>query len=139
MGDFQMEHINPEGLPRSAAYSQAISVRGPARTIYIGGQNAVDGQGRLVGAGDLRLQTRQVLSNIRTILDAAGASFQDLVKLNIHLVQGCDPREGFAAFQEVAGRLDPPPLVTAVFVAGLGNPGWLVEIDGIAVTADEGR
>jgi enamine deaminase RidA (YjgF/YER057c/UK114 family) len=139
MSGFSMEYLNPEGLPRSAAFSQAISVRGPARTIYIGGQNAVNARGELVGPGDLKLQTRQALLNIRTILDAAGASFRDLVKLNIHLVQGCNPREGFAAYLEVVGPLDPPPLVTALFVAGLGNPGWLVEIDGVAVTADDGR
>ncbi len=136
MGGFSKEHLNPEGLFRSPAFSQAVTVRGPAKTIYIGGQNAVNARGEIIGTGDLKAQTRQILENIRVILDAEGATFQDLVKLNIYLVQGTDPSVGFAAFQEVAGPLNPPPLVTAVFVAALGNPAFLTEIEGVAVVED---
>ena len=136
MGGFSKEHLNPEGLFRSPAFSQAVTVRGPAKTIYIGGQNAVNARGEIIGPGDLKAQTRQILENIRVILGAEGATFRDLVKLNIYLVQGTDPRAGFAAFQEVAGPLNPPPLVTAVFVAALGNPAFLTEIEGIAVVED---
>ena len=136
MGGFSKEFLNPEGVFRSPAFSQAAAVRGSAKTIYIGGQNAVNARGEIVGSGDLKAQTRQILENIRVILNAEGATFRDIVKFNIYLVQGADPREGFAAFQEVAGQLNPPPLVTAVFVAGLGNPAFLAEIEGVAVVED---
>ncbi len=137
MSDFQKTHLNPEGMHRSGAFSQGISVSGPSRTIYIGGQNAVNARGEIVGPGDLKAQTRQALKNMGTVLEAAGAGFSDLIKLNIYMAQGVDPREGFAAYLEVAGPLDPPPLVTGLFVAGLANPAFLVEIDGIAVVKDE--
>jgi len=127
-----MEPLNPEGLYRSGAFSQAISVSAAARTVYIGGQNAINAEGEIVGRGDLRLQTRQALENIRRILTAAGATFENVVKLNIYLVQGQDPRQGFAAFIETVGQLEAPPLITVVFVAALANPDFLVEIDGIA-------
>jgi enamine deaminase RidA (YjgF/YER057c/UK114 family) len=137
MSKFKMEHKNPEGLFVSKAYSQAITVSGKAKTIYIGGQNAIDSKGELVGAGDLELQTKQALHNIAAILASENASFADLVKLNIYLLNGCDPVVGYKAFQEVAGVLENPPLVTVLFVSGFGRPGYLLEIDGIAVIEDK--
>ncbi len=136
MGGFKMEHKNPEGLFVSKAFSQAITVSGKAKTIYIGGQNATNSKGELIGAGDLELQTKQALSNISIILATENASFADLVKLNIYLLSGCDPRTGFKAFQEVVGLLEKPPLVTVLFVAEFARPGCLLEIDGIAVIED---
>ena len=44
-----VQHLTPEGMHRNPAYSQAVIVSGPARTIYIGGQNAVDATGNIVG------------------------------------------------------------------------------------------
>ncbi len=138
MSDFKMEHKNPEGLFSSKAFSQAITVRGKSKTIYIGGQNAINAAGELVGGGDLELQTKQVLNNIATILASENASFADMVKLNIYLREGCDPRVGYKAFQETAGLSDNPPLVTVLFVSSVGRPGCLLEIDGIAVVEDKG-
>ncbi|MED1796778.1 RidA family protein [Brevibacillus nitrificans] len=136
MTTFKMEHKNPEGLFVSPAFSQAITVRGKAKTIYIGGQNATNSSGELIGAGDLELQTKQALTNVATILASENASFANLVKLNIYLVSGSDPRIGYKAFQEVAGVLENPPLVTVLFVSEFARPSCLLEIDGIAVVED---
>jgi len=136
MSKFKIEHKSPEGLFSSKAFSQAITVSGKAKTIYIGGQNAVNAKGELVGAGDLELQTKQALQNIASILASENASFANLVKLNIYLLDGCDPQVGFKAFQEVASSLENPPLVTVLFVSGLARPGCLLEIDGIAAVED---
>lgn len=139
MSTFTMEHINPEGLFRLEAFSQAITVSGRAKTIYIGGQNAINSKGELIGDGDLELQTKQALHNIKTILAAENASFADLVKLNIYLVNGSDPLIGYKAFQEMSGSLDNPPLVTVLFVSEFASrPSCLLEIDGIAVIEDKG-
>ena len=137
MSVFKVEHNNPEGLFVSSAFTQAITVSGNAKTIYISGQNATNSNGELIGTGDLELQTKQALNNIATILASENASFADLVKLNIYLLNGCDPRVGYQAFQEVVGLLDKPPLVTVLIVAGFARPGCLVEIDGIAVIEDK--
>ena len=61
---------------------------GNASLLHIGGKNATDASGRIVGAGDLGAQTRRTLENLRTILKAEGAGFEDLVKMNIYLLAG---------------------------------------------------
>lgn len=137
MSEFKVEHKNPDGLHKSPFFSQAITVSGHSKTIYIGGQNAVNECGELIGPNDLALQTKQILHNIKVILDSEQATFDDIVKLNIYLVQGCDPRIGLGAFQEAVGTLKHPPLITVLFVAGLANPNSLIEIDGIAVVEDK--
>lgn len=109
---------------------------GDARTFHIGGQNAADASGQIIGFGDLGAQTRQTLENQRTILKAEGAGFENLIKMNIYLVSGSDPHVGFQAYQESVGPLKHPPLVTGLMVAGLARPEALIEIDAIAVLPD---
>jgi enamine deaminase RidA (YjgF/YER057c/UK114 family) len=124
-------HINPEGLHRSPAFSQAVVVEQPAKTIYIGGQNGVDANGKVVGP-TLKEQATQAFRNLATILESEGASLANIVHWRIATVQGTSLDDGVAAFQEVWNRADPPPAITVYYVAALG-PGVLVEIDAIAV------
>lgn len=137
MGKFKMEHINPESMYVSPFYSQAIAVGGNHKTIYIGGQNSLDTKGEVVGKNDLAEQTMKIIENIKLILKDVDATFENVVKLNINLVQGCDPSVGLGAFQEVLSDLKHPPLITVLFVMGLAHPDCLVEIDGIAVVEDK--
>lgn len=116
-------------------YSHAISVTGNHRTIYIGGQNSINEKGELIGKNDLKKQTEQVLVNIEKVLEAIGAKLENVVKFGIFLVQGLNPQAGFQAFQQKwQGRN--LPAITVVFVAGLGNTEWLVEIEAIAVVPE---
>ncbi|MEV4395706.1 RidA family protein [Nonomuraea sp. NPDC049607] len=126
-----VRHINPEGLHRSPAFSQAVVVEQPAKTIYIGGQNGVGADGKVVGptVGD---QARQIFRNLVTILESEGASLANIVHWRIAVLDGHTFDEGVAAFQEVWNRADPPPAITVHVVAGLG-PGFLVEVDAVAV------
>lgn len=117
----------------SPAYSQGIEVSGVSSTVYIGGQNSVDKDGNIVGKGDFALQCRQALTNVKTVLEAADCTVDNLVKLTIYYVKGNDPRLGFAAFQEVFGLVSIPPTITVVEVHGLGVPDYLIEVDAIAV------
>ena len=126
------EHINPDGLFKSPAFSQVVTTRGNGKTIYIGGQNAVDQKLNIIGKGDLSKQTGQVMLNMKIALESCGADFNDLVKLNIYMVQGQDAKEGFEASQKFLGSISNPPIVTVLFVSGLGHPDYLVEIDAIA-------
>jgi enamine deaminase RidA (YjgF/YER057c/UK114 family) len=129
----EIKSLNPKNMATPRGYSHAISVSGNHKTIYIGGQNAIDENGNLVGKGNLKEQTTQILTNIEKILKEAGTQPENIVKLNIHLLQGQNPREGFEAFQQKWSRSQISPAITVFFVAGLGNPEWLVEIDAIAV------
>jgi len=138
MSRLKVKHSNPEGLFDSRVFSQVVTVSGNAKTIYIGGQNAINSEGQLIGRDNLELQTKQVLKNIQTALAAEDATFNDVIKLNIYMVNGCDPAVGLKAFMESIGELEKPPLITVLKVAGLANPLCLIEIDAIAVVEEKG-
>lgn len=131
--DGRVEFLNPEGLHRNPAFSNVAVVSGSVRTIYIGGQDAVDALGNIVGIGDIAAQTEQVLRNLRTALTAAGAGPEHVVKWNILVVEGQDFASGYAVFQRVWGDRPDPPVITAAVVKGLAHPDFLVEMDAIAV------
>lgn len=131
-----VEHLNPEGLHHNPAYSQAVVVTGPARTIYVGRQDAVDAAGKLVGKGDVVAQTEQILRNVETALAAASAALHHVIKFNIYVVQGQNIQPAYEVFQRMWGRHPNPPLVTMAFVAALAHPDFLAEIDAIAVVPE---
>ena len=124
-------HVNSEGLHRSPAFSQAVVVEQPAKTIYVGGQNGVGADGTVVGAG-MAEQTRQAFANLRTCLEAAGAEVTDIVKWTILYVEGADVHGGLAAFSEFWPRDAAPPAITVAKVSDVGPPGALVEIEAVA-------
>jgi enamine deaminase RidA (YjgF/YER057c/UK114 family) len=128
-----VEHLNPETLHRNPAFTQAVAVSGAVKTVYIGGQNAVDSAGAIMGRGDIGAQTEQVMQNIQAALAAGGASLEHVIKWNIYLVQGQPLQPGLAVFQRIWNGRPNPPAVTLAMVAGLANPEFLVEIDAIAV------
>ena len=133
MGRGLVQHINPEGLSKNPGFTQVVVVTGPAKTIYVGGQDAVDGSGNLVGEGDVGLQTEQVLKNIQTALAAAGADLGDVVKWNVYVATGQPLQPGFEAFMRAWGNRPNPPAITMAFVSGLARPEYLVEMDAVAV------
>lgn len=132
-GRGEVRHLNPSGLHRNPAYSHAVTVTGNVKTVYVGGQNAVDSTGAVVGKGDIKAQTEQVIRNVQTALTAGGAGLEHVIKWNVYIVQGQPLAPGFEAFQAAWGDRPNPPLVTGVFVAGLANPDFLVEIEAVAV------
>jgi enamine deaminase RidA (YjgF/YER057c/UK114 family) len=129
----RVEHINPPTLIRNPAFTQVIAVTGNVKTVYVGGQDAVDSSGAIVGPGDLAAQAQRALQNVATALDAAGAKIEHVVKWNILIVQGQNPGPAFQAFQRAWGTRPNPPAITVAFVAALANPAFLVEIDAVAV------
>jgi enamine deaminase RidA (YjgF/YER057c/UK114 family) len=124
--------LKPEGLINSPAFSHVAVIPPGATTILVGGQNAVDANGALVGGDDLGAQTAQVMANLKTALAAAGADMSDVVSLTLYAVDGIDLTAGYAV---AAQSLDPnsdPPLITAAMVPALGVPGALVELAAVA-------
>ena len=132
-GHGHVELLDPPGLHRNPAFSNVAVVSGSVRTIYVGGQDAVDAEGRVVGVRDIAAQTEQVLHNLRTALEAAGAGPEHVVKWNVLVVEGEDFASGYAPFQRVWGDRPNPPVITAALVKGLAHPDFLVEMDAIAV------
>jgi len=114
--------------PWEGAYNHAVR----AGTVYVAGQVALDRDGNVVGKDDIVAQAELALTNLSRVLAAAGASNQNVVKLNVYLTR----REDFTAWREVRRRYftGEPPAATLAFVSGLADPDLLVEVEAIAVT-----
>jgi enamine deaminase RidA (YjgF/YER057c/UK114 family) len=127
-----IRHVNPDGLPHSPAFSQAVVVESPAKTIYVGGQNGVGADNKPVGPTLLE-QARQAFANIATILATEGATLANVVSWTITVVDGQPVQEGFGAFQEAWDPADPPPAIMVQTVPSMVNPDLLCEIGAVAV------
>ena len=121
----------PEAKP-VANYSMARRMEG-GRLLYIAGQTAWDTNGNIVGKGDARAQARQVLQNLRGVLQAAGGDFKDLMKITTYITK----IEDRPAVAEARAEVFPgeQPASTLIVVTKLFHPDFLVEIEGIAAVA----
>jgi enamine deaminase RidA (YjgF/YER057c/UK114 family) len=133
----QVQYLNPATLNKNPAFSNVVVVSGSVKTVYVGGQDAVDASGQIVGKGDLKAQTEQIFENIQAALAAGGARLEHVVKWNVYVVQGQSLQPGLEVFQRVWGRRPNPPAISGLFVAGLAHPDFLVEMDAIAVVPQE--
>ncbi|MFI5736268.1 RidA family protein [Kribbella sp. NPDC051587] len=126
----KLEYPQPEGVAPGNGYSHVVT--GAGQWVAIAGQVALDADGNLVGEGDLEAQTRQVFANLDAALKAAGATWANVVKLNLFLTD----ITGLPAIRQVRDQyVDTanPPASTAVQVVGLFRPEALVEIEAYAV------
>ncbi len=129
-----LQHVvAPGGVAAGRGYSQAVSGRG--RLVVVSGQIAQDQRGELVGPGDPAVQARQVSGNLRRYLTAAGAGFSDVVKLTFFILDVADLPAVRAARDAVIDTAR-PPASTAVQVAALFAPGYLLEVEAWALVGD---
>lgn len=127
-----VQHINPDGMLKSPAFSQGIIIPAGARTLLIGGQNGVDEKGQVVGK-DLGEQTAKAVDNLIKVLEAAGGILENLVRVGIYVKGDADIRPGFEAWMQRWGRRPNPPTIVVLRVAGMGmSPDVLVEIEATA-------
>ena len=133
----KVQYLNPADLHKNPAYSQVAVVQGNVRTVYVGGQNAVNQSGEIVGANDMARQAEQVFRNLDMALTSAGAKLEHIIKWNVYVVAGQAAQPAFEVFQRVWDGLSDPPLISMLFVAGLANPDFLLEIDAIAVVPED--
>ena len=128
-----VRYINPDSLNKNPAFTNVVVVEGNVRTVHIGGQDAINASGEIVGKGDIVAQIEQILANLRAALAAGGAGPEHIIKWNIYVVEGQSLQAGFAAFQNAWPQTPNPPAITGVFVSGLAHPDFLVEMDAVAV------
>lgn len=126
------KRIQPSDMLNSPAFSQAIEINKTSTILFIGGQNAVDSSGNVVGVGDFSKQCEQALNNLKTVLENADCSIDNVLKWTMYMVAGNEPRLGFYAFQNIFGTSDIPPTITVIQVVGLASPDLLIEVDAIA-------
>ncbi|MBV8535188.1 MAG: RidA family protein [Alphaproteobacteria bacterium] len=129
------KHLQPKELyvrkvGDRAVYSHVVMTDAPV-TIYVAGQVPLDRDGNTVGQGDMRAQIRQVGANLKAALAAAGATLADVVKTNTYVTDIDEFFRHADVRAEIFGK--EPPTSTTVVVKGLAHPGFMVEIEAIAV------
>ena len=128
------EFLKPDGLAHYTGYTLVVTAQ-PGKLILISGQVAFDVNGQLVGPGDLAAQTQQVFENLRLALAAAGATFEDVLKLTIFVVNyETSQRAAIVAVREQYLSCEHPPASTLVGVQALARPEFMIEIEALAVT-----
>ena len=127
------DRIDPSGLLKIPEMVN-VSIATGTRIVHISGQAAVDAEGKVVGANHLD-QSRHALGCLKTALEAAGATLDDVAKFNIYVVDySWDALEAvMAAAKEVFGEPYPLTATTLVGVASLWLPDLLVEVDAMAI------
>ena len=128
--------LNPPKLCPTFGWTHVVATSG-GRTIHISGQVGINERGEVVGKGDLRRQTEQAFENIRLALEAAGATYRDVVKTSLFVV-GLKQAD-IPIIREVRSRYvwdENPPASTLVGVSALVGPDWLIEIEAVAVVND---
>ena len=129
--------LNPVAVADTLRYgfSQAVVVRGGVR-VHLSGQVGVDATERLVGP-DLESQTRASFDNIATILAELGAELSHVVVLRIYVVESARGDQKFIG-QQLRQRFPvDPPATSWLFVSGLSEPEWLIEIEAEAVVPSD--
>lgn len=124
----EIERINPEGMTQPTSYSHLVKFD---RLMFIAGQVAVDGDGNVIGEGDMTAQVRQVLKNMQSVLASEGADFSDVVKINIFTTDIDEFRKSGEVRREFFGEY--APTSTLVQIVRLARPVFLVEIEAIAI------
>jgi enamine deaminase RidA (YjgF/YER057c/UK114 family) len=127
-----LELINPEELPTPASYTHVIAATG-SRLVFVAGQVADDAQGNLVGHSDLAAQARQAFANVGRCLAAAGARPDRVTKITIYVVHHRPEYLPDISQARIAAFGDHKPADTLVGVETLAEPGYLIEVDAIAV------
>lgn len=135
------EIINPTSLPAPRGFNHGLLTTG-GRLLFLAGQDASDGDGRIVAAGDILGQCQQVLLNLHAVVHEAGGQMADIVKLNVYVTS----REAYLAQLKPLGKLFRDyfggyyPAMALFEVTGLFQPDALIEMEGFAVldAEDEG-
>jgi 2-iminobutanoate/2-iminopropanoate deaminase len=135
----QVKRLQPKGLnvrvvSGHVLYSHVVTVTGGTH-VFIAGQLARDGNGNLVGRGDMRAQIEQVGKNLQQCLAAAGAKLDDLIKTTTYVTD----IEEFFKHAEIRMRYFGPalPTSTTVEVRRLSHPDFMVEVEAMAVINDQ--
>jgi enamine deaminase RidA (YjgF/YER057c/UK114 family) len=126
-------HLAPAGLFKPAVFSQVVVASG-RRTVFISGQVSMDAEGNLVAEADFAGQARQVYANVQQALAGAGARPADVTKLTTYVIGYRPELRSILAEARVAifGSTE-LPASTLVGVQALAEPGYLLEVEAIAV------
>jgi enamine deaminase RidA (YjgF/YER057c/UK114 family) len=115
-------------------FSQATVIEAKGRLVFISGMTARRADGTIAGVGDVEAQTRQVCENLKSAVDAAGGTLDDICRVDVYVRN----IEHFDVIHKVRREYFNPPLPasTLVEVTKMVSPDYLIEINAIAILAD---
>lgn len=125
--------VNPVTWSVELGFNQGEVVSGHTRTLYCSGQTAMSGEGRPLHDGDLAAQLALSLDNLEAVLDEAGMSLANLVRLNVYTTDVDLLFQHYGVMASRLGAATVAPATTMLGVARLAIPGQLVELEGTAV------
>ncbi len=114
----------------SGHFSQGIAVDGPGRLLFVSGMTARQPDGSVIGVGDIQAQTRQVCENLRGVLQAAGATLDDVARVDV-FVRNIEHFDQIHAVRRTFFTAS-PPASTMLEVSKMVHPDMLIEINAIA-------
>ena len=126
--------INPSSLPAPRGFNHGILVEG-GRLLFLAGQDASDARGSIVAPGNLVGQFEQVLLNLRAVVEEAGGTMQDIVKLNVFV----NDRDEYVSNLKPLGQVfrtyfgDHYPAMALFEISAFFRDGNMIELEGIAV------
>lgn len=129
------EVINPEGLFQSTNYGfSQIVVTNHGKHVFISGQVAWDKNREIVGKNNLKIQTEKAIQNIKTAIELAGGTLENIVVLRIYKVKYKSEDSPIIAscLKQYFGTLS-PPASTWISVDGLANADFMIEIEAEAI------
>ena len=115
----------------SGHFSQAIAIEAKGKLVFISGMTARKPDGSIAGIGDIEAQTRQVCENIKSAVESAGGTLDDVCRVDVFVRN----IEHFDKIHKVRREYfkTPPPASTMVEVTKMVSPDYLIEINAIAV------
>ena len=123
--------LNPDGLPVPRGSYSLVNIAQPGRMVFIAGQTASDHDGKVVGVGDAKAQTRFILGKIQRAVESAGGTIDDVVALSVFTTDVRNHRDINETRRDVLGSNFPTS--TMVQVVALARPELLLEINAVAV------
>jgi reactive intermediate/imine deaminase len=127
-----LRRVRPPASADAPRYSHAVVVES-GTLVFVSGQVAYDAQRRVVGKGDMRAQTRQVLENLKAVLADAGTDLAHVVRLNAYLTDMSQLEGHREVRKEYFGDFANAPASTLVGVSRLVDPDLLLEVEAVAV------
>jgi 2-iminobutanoate/2-iminopropanoate deaminase len=127
----KIEEIIAPGVFDSPQFKQAVKVTGAQSILFLAGQVARNPDGSVAHRGDFAGQARAALRDLKALVEQAGGTLENVVKINAYTADERYRDEWRLVCREFfPGKL---PATTRIQVSGFGLPGWLVEVEAIAV------
>ena len=127
----KIEPYCPEGVFKAPGYSQGIKVTGAQTILFLAGQVAYEKDGSAKHKGDFKGQARECFACLKRLVEGAGGSVSNIVKLNTYVLDVANRPAYREARMECFGNHEPAS--TLVQISALAHPDFLIEIEAIAV------